>query len=67
MNEPAIRARLSTIEEQVRVLKAELRGGAKPKRRKSRSFADLYGQWKGKVDLSFEDIQDSEIRLKGTR
>ena len=29
-----------------------------------RHFADLHGVWKGKVDLSFEDIRGTEIRLR---
>jgi hypothetical protein len=28
------------------------------------TFAQLYGIWKGKVDLSYEEIKDAEIRLK---
>lgn len=65
MNEPTIRARLTTIEEQIRVLKAEL--NSKRAKRKPRRFADLYGIWKGKVHLSFEEIQDAEIKLKDER
>ena len=62
MNEQSIRARLGTIEEQIRVLKGEL--ATKPARKPARRFSDLYGIWKGKVDLTFEEIQEAEIRLK---
>ena len=62
MNEPAIRARLDSIEEQIRVLKGEL--ATKPRKRKKRRFSDLYGLWKGKVHLTFEEIQEAEIKLK---
>jgi hypothetical protein len=63
MNEPSIRARLASIEEQIKVLKAEL--DVKPKRKKPKRFADLYGTWKGKVDLTLEEIKTAEIKLRG--
>jgi len=31
--------------------------------KKSKSFADLYGIWKGKVNLSLEEIKEAEFRL----
>ncbi len=63
MNESTIRARLNAIEEQIKVLKAEL--DVKPRSgKKTRRFADLYGIWKGKVDLSFDEIQEAEIKLR---
>jgi hypothetical protein len=62
MNEPSVRARLSAIEEQIRILKADLL--TKSRNRKPRRFSDLYGCWKGKVNLSFEEIQEAEIRLR---
>ena len=62
MNEASVRARLSAIEEQIRVLKIEL--ASKSRKRKSRRFSDLYGIWKGKVRLSFEEIQEAEVKLK---
>jgi len=62
MNEQSIRSRLDSIEEQIRVLKAELT--SRPAKRKSRSFNDLYGIWKGKVDLSYEEITAAEIKVK---
>ena len=40
---------------------------AKPleRRKKKRgAFADLYGIWKGKVNLSYEKIKEEEIRIK---
>jgi hypothetical protein len=65
MNEPSIRARLASIEEQIKVLKAEL--DVKPRRRKPKRFADLYGIWKGKVDLTFEEIKEAEVKLRSER
>jgi len=62
MNEPSIRARLSSIEDQIKVLKAELE--TKRRKRKPRRFSDLYGIWKGKVDLSLEEMQKAEIKLR---
>ncbi len=62
MNEASVRARLSAIEDQIRVLKVEL--ASKSRKRKTRRFSDLYGIWKGKVHLSFEEIQEAEIKLK---
>lgn len=63
MNDQSVRARLAAIEGQIRVLKAELR--RQPRTKKApRRFADLYGIWKGKVDLSFEEIQQAEIKLR---
>ena len=63
MNDATIQARLNSIEEQIRILKAEV---VQPRSRKSRArpFAELYGIWKGKVDLSLEDIQTAEIRSR---
>ena len=62
MNEASVRARLSAIEEQIRVLKVEL--ASKSPKRKARRFSDLYGLWKGKSDFSYEEIKEAEVRLK---
>jgi hypothetical protein len=68
MKDASVRGRLNAIEEQIKVLKAELDAGPKQGRGATpRRFADLYGIWKGKVNLSFEEMQDAEIKLREER
>ena len=54
------RAKIRGIEEEIRVLKAQLGPSGKGVKR----FSDLEGLWKGKADFSFEEIQEAEIKLK---
>lgn len=55
-----LRAKLASVEEEIRVLKAEVALlAAKPKR-----FSDLEGIWQGKAEFSFEEIQAEEFKLK---
>lgn len=52
---------LASIEEEIRVLKAQV---AKPSKGKVKKFRDLEGIWKGKVDFSFKEVQKAKIKLK---
>ena len=62
MKESSIRSRLNAIEEQIKVLKAEME--AKPPRKAKRRFGELYGIWKGKSQFTYEEIKEAEIKLK---
>lgn len=58
-----INTKLSSIEEELKVLKAQLPKYTSISRGKKR-FVDLEGVWKGKADFSFEEIEEAKIRLK---
>ena len=60
MDSRLIAARLAEIEQQLKVLRAQLiPEEAKPKR-----FADLYGIWRGISNFSYEEIKAAEYKLK---
>lgn len=60
MDTKFIAAKLAEIEEQLRVLRAQLI----PKERRPKKFADLYGIWRGKSDFTYEEIKEAEYKLK---
>ncbi|MDZ4277580.1 MAG: hypothetical protein U1B78_00420 [Dehalococcoidia bacterium] len=35
-----------------------------PRKKKRKTFSDLYGIWRGKVNLSYEEIKEAEIHVK---
>lgn len=58
-----IHAKLTSIEEELKVVKAQLIRHVPTAGRKKR-FVDLEGIWKGKADFSFEEIEEAKIKLK---
>lgn len=50
---------LSSLEEEIKVLKAWIKDLAKPQKG-LKSFSNLEGLWKGKADFSFEEIQHAK-------
>lgn len=67
MGEDLLNARIASIEEELKVLKAQIQERGKGRRKKIRRFSELEGLWKGKADFSFEEIKSQEIRLKEPR
>jgi len=65
MTHKTISTSLTSIEEELKVLKAQLHSLAKPVK-KNHSFTDMEGIWKGKVDFVFEEIQQARINLRNT-
>ncbi|HEX8949419.1 MAG TPA: hypothetical protein VF790_10685 [Dissulfurispiraceae bacterium] len=61
MKDTVIKLQIASIEQQLKLLKTKL---AKPK--VSKKLSDLYGLYKGKMDLTLEEIQQYEYSLKGT-
>ncbi|HHT9125324.1 MAG TPA: hypothetical protein ACFYD6_05830 [Candidatus Brocadiia bacterium] len=59
----SINAKLASIEEELKVVKAQVAKHAPASSRKKR-FVDLEGIWKGKADFSFEEIEEAKIKLK---
>lgn len=56
---------LTSLEEEVKVLKAQIKGLSKPSKG-LKSFSDLEGVWKGKADFSFEEIQQAKAKIRNT-
>ncbi len=54
---------LTSLEEELKVLKAQIKGLFKPPKG-LKSFSELEGIWKGKADFSFEEIQQAKAKLK---
>jgi len=65
MTRKTISTSLTSIEEELKVLKAQIHSLAKPVK-KNHSFTDMEGIWKGKVDFAFEEIQQSRVNLRDT-
>ncbi len=63
MTHKAIGTSLTSIEEELKVLKAQINSLAKPVK-KNHSFTDLEGIWKGKVDFAFKEIQQARINFR---
>ena len=57
-------SKITSIEEKLKVLKAQLTAKSDEKGKLKR-FSELKGLWKGKADFTFEDIKEVEIKLKG--
>ncbi|MDI6752022.1 MAG: hypothetical protein QME07_04100 [bacterium] len=53
-------SKLVSIEEEIRVLRSQLIGPIK----KSKGFSSIEGIWKGKSNLSFDEIKETEIKLQ---
>lgn len=63
MNAKFANAKITSIEEELKVLKAQFFKDS-GKKGKIQKFSDLEGLWKGKAEFTFEEIQDAEIKLK---
>jgi len=63
MTHKPISTSLTSIEEELKVLKAQLHSLEKPVK-KNHSFTDMEGIWKGKVDFAFEKIQQAQVKLR---
>lgn len=57
-------SKIASIEEELRVFKAQLR--AHPSNRKVKRFSDLEGIWKG-AGFTFEEIQGAKLKVKELR
>ena len=60
MDSRLIAARLAEIEQQLKVLRAQLI----PEEAKTKRFADLYGIWRALSNFSYEEIKAAEYKLK---
>jgi uncharacterized protein YfkK (UPF0435 family) len=60
MKETVIKLQIESMEQQLKMLKKTI---FKPGTLKK--FSDLYGIFKGKMDLSFEEIKALEYSVKG--
>jgi len=66
--EPAFsQAQLSSIEEEVRVLKASLALRVHRTPRRAKTFAQLAGLWKGKTHFSYAEIQAGVLHFNELR
>ena len=65
MTRKTISTSLTSIEEELKVLKAQIHSLAKPVK-KNHSFTAMEGIWKGKVDFAFEEIQQARVNLQDT-
>lgn len=59
MKDTVLKLQIESMEQQLKVLKTKI---AKPKSKKK--FSDFYGIFKGKLDLSFEEIKKHEYSIK---
>jgi len=59
MKETILKLQIGSMEQQLKVLKTKI---AKP--RSQKKFSDLYGIFKGKLDLTFEEIKEYEYSMK---
>lgn len=53
----------SSLEEEIKVLKAQVKRLIKPEKR-LKSFSELEGIWKGKADFSIKEIKEVKTKLK---
>ncbi len=63
MTQHSLEIEIAGIEAQLKVVKAELKKIKIEKVKKPFKFADLYGIWKGKVDVSYDDIKNVEFKI----
>jgi len=54
---------LTSLEEEIKVLKAQIKGLSNPRKR-LKAFADMEGLWKGKANFSFEEIQQAKTKVR---
>jgi len=66
MTPKTISTSLTSIEEELKVLKAQLHSLTKPVKKNHHSFTNMEGIWKGKVDFAFEEIQQARVNLRNT-
>ncbi len=62
MTPKLLRTTLTSLEEELKVLKAQVKGLVRPKKR-LKSFAHLEGSWKEKTDFSWEEIQLAKTKM----
>jgi hypothetical protein len=60
MDSKLLAAKLAEIEEQIRVLRAQIKASDE----RPRKFADLYGIWRGKSNFTYEEIKAAEYQIK---
>lgn len=65
MTTKTLQSKLNSIEQQIKVLKAQS-AGAKEKK-KSKKFSSLYGALRGHKPLSYEEIKDAKFTVHGKR
>ena len=64
MNKTLLETGLVSIEEEIKVVRAQILTFKKPGKKKRR-FSSLEGAWKGKSNFSLEEIKEAEIKFKG--
>lgn len=64
MNTTLLETELSSLEEEIKVIRAQILG-SKKRGNKKRLFSSLEGIWKGKTDFSLKEIKEAEIKFKG--
>lgn len=66
MDENALSIGIAGIEAELRVLQQALGAGRRSAgiSSQARPFADLCGIWKGKIDLSLQEILEAKYRIK---
>ena len=59
MKEALIKLQIESMEQQLKVLKSKIVSS-----KKGKTLSDLYGVFKGKMDLSLEEIKEYEYSFK---
>ena len=64
MNMTLLETELVSLEEEIKVIKAQIPTFKKLSKKK-KCFSSLEGVWKGKADFSLEEIKEAEIKFTG--
>ena len=64
MNTTLLETGLVSLEEEIKVIKAQI-PTLKKSSKKKKCFSSLEGIWKDKADFSLEEIKEAEIKFKG--
>ncbi len=64
MNVALLETELVSLEEEIKVIRAQIPGFKKIGKKKRR-FSSLEGAWKGKAGFSLGEIKKAEIKFKG--
>ncbi len=62
MTQNTLSATLTGMEEEIKILKAQIKERLKPPKNLT-SFTEMEGFWKGKADFSWEDIQKVKTKV----
>lgn len=62
MTKKLLSSTLTSMEEEIKILKAQLKGLLKPSKN-LKSFSDMEGLWKGKANFSWREIQKAKIKV----